>query len=178
MARTARLDLREFSLAEAPLFLALNADPEVLRHTGDAPFADVAEAAALIRGYDRYRRHGFGRWSLYRRAEGNFIGWCGLSRDDATGEVDLGFRLFRAAWGQGYATEAARACLDLAFGRFGLAEVVARARPGNAASLVVLRKLGFREAGMMEREGQPWCRFVLRRGEAIPPPPPPAPGWG
>ncbi|RMG56500.1 MAG: N-acetyltransferase [Bacteroidetes bacterium] len=138
---TPRLGLRPWTLADAPALYRLNADPEVLRYTGDTPFASEAAAAAFIEAYDHYDRHGFGRWAVVRRSDGAFLGWCGLKRH-VDGMVDLGFRLMRAYWGKGYATEAAAASLSYALGPLRLEEVIGRAMPENRASVRILTKLG------------------------------------
>ena len=140
---TSRLLLREFDLTDAPSFFELNADPEVLRWTGDVAFPDVATSEAFIRGYDTYRVHGFGRWTMVRLSDGEILGWCGLKRQPES-FVDLGYRLHRRHWGQGYATEAAQASVDLGFQRFGLDAIIGRASRGNAASVRVLEKVGMR----------------------------------
>ncbi len=140
---TERLLLYEFSAADAPGFYAMNADPEVLRYTGDGPFESVAEAEAFIARYDAYQRHGYGRWTVRRRSDNEYLGFCGLKYDPEPDEVDLGFRLRRRVWGQGYATEAARACVDFAFEKLGIQRLVGRARRENIASIRVLEKTGF-----------------------------------
>lgn len=141
--RTARLTLREFTLADAPLFFALNADPEVMRWTGEAPFPDLAASEALIRDYPAYRQDGFGRWTVVRTVDGEVLGWCGLRRQP-DGAVDLGYRFFRRHWGQGYATEASLACVRYGFDVLGLPFIIGRAARGNAASIRVLEKVGMR----------------------------------
>ena len=138
---TPRLLLREFAPEDAPALCALNSDPEVMKYTGDAPFASVGEAEDFVRGYDHYREHGYGRWSVILRATGEFIGWCGLAFNEAK-QVDLGFRFARKHWGKGYATESARAVLAYGFGELALAEVIGRAARANTASIRVLEKLG------------------------------------
>lgn len=164
MAVTERLELREFSVSEAEDFYLLNADPEVLRYTGDEPFASVEEAHAFLEGYENYRRDGFGRWSCYLKATETYIGWCGLNRKPERDEVDIGFRFHRRYWGQGYATEAARAALALGFGRFGLAKMVGRARNDNAASHAVLRKLGMQPGFDFLEAGHAWVQYELSAG--------------
>jgi [ribosomal protein S5]-alanine N-acetyltransferase len=82
-----RMTLHRFSDADAAGFYELNADPEVLRYTGDRPFASVAGAEAFIRSYDAYERYGYGRWSVYLRETGEYMGFCGLSYRPA---VDVG----------------------------------------------------------------------------------------
>lgn len=143
MATSARLELRQFSAADAEGFYRLNKDPQVLKYTGDNAFADIADAARFIRDYDQYRLHGFGRWSLYLIETQEYIGFCGLSRLSVMADVDLGFRIARQHWRQGYATEAAKAAILLAQKRYGLSRLIARAKLDNLASISTLEKLGF-----------------------------------
>jgi RimJ/RimL family protein N-acetyltransferase len=138
---TPRLVLREFALEDAPALYELNSDPEVVKYTGDAPFASVKEAEDFVRGYDHYQEFGYGRWSVILRETGEFIGWCGLSFNELR-QVDIGFRFFRKDWGKGYATESARAALTYGFKELGLVEIVGRAAKANTASIRVLEKLG------------------------------------
>lgn len=140
---TERLLLREMVTDDAEQAYLLNSDPEVVRHTGDGPFASVAAARAFLLAYPDYRTHGFGRWAVVRAADGAWLGWCGLKRLP-NNDVDLGYRLLRAYWGQGYATEAGRACLELGFARFGLETIIGRVALENSASIRVLEKLGMR----------------------------------
>lgn len=142
--RTPRLELRELRVEDADEFFALNADPEVLRHVPDPPFDSPGGAREFLANYREYERHGMGRWAVQRSEDGAWLGWCGLKREPALGEVDLGFRLHRRFWGVGYATEAARACCALGFGELGLSRIVGRAAVDNAASIAVLRKCGMR----------------------------------
>jgi [ribosomal protein S5]-alanine N-acetyltransferase len=158
---TERLELREFSVCEAERFFELNADPEVLRHTGDRSFVDVAEARDFLSAYDRYQRDGFGRWSVYLRATGAYAGWCGLSYRVDLDEVDLGFRFYRQFWGQGIATESARASLALGFERFGLRQIVGRARADNPVSHRVLQKIGMLRSHDLVDDGQTWTQYRL-----------------
>lgn len=141
--RTERLLLREIVVADAPVFHALNADPEVMRWTGDSPFPDLAATEAFIRAYPAYRDDGFGRWAMVRLTDGEVVGWCGLRRQP-DGEVDLGYRLFRKHWGQGYATEAALASVRHGFRELGLPAIIGRAARANVASIRVLVKVGMR----------------------------------
>lgn len=137
---TLRLRFRELQTSDAPHFYALNADPEVLRYTGDRPFATEAEARAFLKDYKEYASHGFGRWAVLLKESGDFIGWCGLKYNEEA-LVDLGFRFYKACWYKGYATEAARACLEYGFYVLQLEEIVARVAVANKASIRVLEKL-------------------------------------
>lgn len=138
---TERLLLREFRLSDSHGIFELNGDPEVIRYTGDEPFADLHAAEEFLRGYAPYASEGFGRWAVLRRSDDAFLGFCGL-RYLENGDVDLGYRFMKKYWGQGYATESARACLDFAFLTKDLPEVIARVSPDNVASIHVLEKLG------------------------------------
>ncbi len=144
---TPRLLLREFREEDASFFFELNEDPEVVRYTGDPPFGSVEEARQFLRDYGQYEKFGYGRWAVLLKGEEKdgspaWIGWCGLKYTPELDETDIGFRFFRRYWGQGYATEAARACLDYGFGALGLKQVVGRVMKGNKASIRVLEKIG------------------------------------
>lgn len=159
---TERLELREFTLDDAEAMVRLNDDPEVIRYTGDPPFASVEEARELLQELrDTYARVGFSRWATVRRDDGAFIGWCGLSLKPERDEVDIGFRFFRDQWGHGYATEAALASLHVGFERFGLAKIVGRAMRENGASHAVLTKLGMTATHIFEQDGERWTQYEI-----------------
>ena len=98
---------------------------------------------------DEWERSGYGMWIVEVAATGEVIGHAGIQHLEGTDDVELGYYLGRAAWGQGYATEAARACLDYGFETIKLPRIVATVRLENAASRHVLEKLGFHH----ERDG-------------------------
>ncbi len=144
---TQRLQLRPWTARDLAPFAALNADPEVRAFFPGT--LDRAESDAIVtRMMDCWRRDGFSFAAIERRADGAFLGMCGLSRlrfdppMALNGTVEIGWRLARPAWGQGYATEAARAWLAHGFDALGLEEIVAFAVPANAASLAVMRRIG------------------------------------
>jgi RimJ/RimL family protein N-acetyltransferase len=141
IATTERLRLREMTPDDAANAYALNADPEVVRYTGDEPFPSIEAAWEFLQNYSDYRRNGYGRWAVEKLPDGTFIGWCGLKKLDG-GDVDLGYRLMREHWGKGYATEAARECLRIGFQDLGLDEIIGRTAQENIGSVRVLEKLG------------------------------------
>jgi RimJ/RimL family protein N-acetyltransferase len=140
---TARLRLRQFRADDlAPHRAAVDDDPAVTWAHVRLPLVD-----SLRRWADRldgWERDGYGMWIAEERATGAVIGHCGLQRLDGGDEVEVGYYLGRAAWGRGYATEAAAACLAYGFERCGLPRIVAVVRPENTASRNVLGKLGLR----------------------------------
>lgn len=158
-----RLVLREFQVEDAPWLYELYSDADVMRYTGEEPFPSVEAVASFIAAYPYYRRHGFGRWAVLDRQNGQFLGYCGLRRDNPTSEVDLGFRLHRRYWYRGYATEAAATALRAGFERFGLDEIIGRAMRENLASTSVLHKLGMRLREVSEEGGLLWLIYTIGR---------------
>ena len=142
LLQTPRLYLREMTIEDADNAFLLNSDPEVIRYTGDDAFVSMEQTRTFLANYDAYTRYGMGRWAVLVRDTNEWLGWCGLKYHPDTEEVDLGYRLLQAAWGKGYATEAARACLDYGFEVLGLPRIYAEAAEENIASTRVMQKLG------------------------------------
>ena len=166
LIETNRLAMRPHQLSDAPFMVELNADPEVVRYTGDGPFASTAEAEAVVRALMRqFAERKMGRFLLLERATGTPLGWCGLKWIEDERRVDLGYRLARAHWGKGYATEAGAACVRYGFVELGLTTLTAEAAKDNVASVRVLHKLGFTTVGEDHAcAGLPTWRFRLERG--------------
>ena len=162
---TPRLLLREFSVEDAAPLFALNSHRDVMRYTGEEPFADERAALQYIESYDHYQDHGFGRWAVLDKLSGTFMGFCGLRHNGDTGEVDLAFRLFREYWAAGYATEASQASLAAGFREFGLADIIGRAMRENLPSISVLQKLGMSFRHMAEDHGLFWLIYGVSREE-------------
>lgn len=139
---TPRLLMRKMLPEDAQACFDMNNDPEVVRYTGDGPFASLEEAREFLENYDPYSTEGFGRYAVLQKETGEFIGFCGLRMLKDEGYVDLGYRLVRREWGKGYACEAAEACLEEGFSKFHLPFIVGRVMKENTASIRVLEKLG------------------------------------
>ena len=149
---TARLELRLFRQDDLEPFLAMNADPEVMRYIGDGtPHVRARATATFEKMRWHWAEHGFGRWAIERASDGAFLGFCGVGFPtfipEAATRPEIGWRLPREFWGQGYATEAAIAARDQFFRSFSYAEMISLARPDNVASHRVMRKLGMRRVG-------------------------------
>ena len=148
MPQTARLHLRRPRLEDADAFAALNADPEVMRFISQTgPYARGESDLVLRKMIEHWDDHGFGLWFADVLVTGELAGFVGLSHPSlprVAHEVECGWRLARAHWGQGYATEGARAAVDWAFGERGLGRLVCIIDADNARSLAVAGRLGFR----------------------------------
>lgn len=128
---------------------AMNADPEVMRNIHDGHVHDRAEAAAsLERIRTQWAEHGFGLWAVERKPDGVFVGFCGIGfprfMPELAASPEIGWRLMRAHWNNGYATEAAIASRDDFFRTFDFDHVVSIAYPANIASHRVMEKVGLR----------------------------------
>lgn len=162
---TARLELRELTLDDAPVAHRFYSDPEVMRWIAGGPLPDLAATEAAIRTFrDHQREHGFSWWAVVERATGRLLGDAGLySYEDVGPGVEVGYTFARQAWGNGYATEAAIASLQAAFGPLGLDEVLAVVKPANRASVRVLEKAGMKREGPVMYMGDEWLRFRAER---------------
>jgi RimJ/RimL family protein N-acetyltransferase len=145
---TDRLLMRRWTEADREPFAALNGDPLTLRFF-PTTFSRAESDALIDRIEARFDEHGFGLWALEVAATREFIGFTGLSPmpDDVPGAggMEVGWRLARSAWHQGYATEAARKALSVAFDGVGLTEIWSMTAVLNEPSQAVMRRLGLSE---------------------------------
>ncbi|MFF1816513.1 GNAT family N-acetyltransferase [Kribbella sp. NPDC058245] len=143
-----RLRLREFTPADLDLLVELDSDPEVMRFlTGKAtPRGEIADVVlpGMLRVYGEHP--GLGTFAAEEKSGGAFVGWFGLQPTADPGTVDVGYRLNRAAWGKGYATEGTRMLIDYAFGELQVERVVADTMAVNHRSRAVMRRSGLRFA--------------------------------
>ncbi|GAB2774953.1 GNAT family N-acetyltransferase [Amycolatopsis magusensis] len=146
---TERLTLRRITESDAPLLVELDSDPEVMRYlTGGVPTSlDRVKTHFLPRMLEHPKRNpGYGFFIAHEKATGEFLGWFHLRPDlDAPADVpELGYRLRRAAWGKGYATEGSRALIEKAFTELGAKRVFAGTMAVNQGSRRVMEKAGLR----------------------------------
>lgn len=171
---TDRLLLRAWQDEDLEAFAAMNADPEVMRHF-PAVLSRDETAAMMERARGRITTDGICFMPVERKADGMFLGFVGLSRPAYPKPlpfdpcVEIGWRLARHAWGQGYATEAAREWLRFGFETLALDEIVSFTARGNLASQKVMQRLGMvRDPGddflhPMLDEDHPLAPHVLYR---------------
>jgi ribosomal-protein-alanine N-acetyltransferase len=141
--RTRRLLLRPWRDEDAAPFAAMSADPEVMQYL-------LVRPDWMVRARAHWQEHGFGQWVVEIPGEASFIGTVGLStvgyEAAFTPVVELAWRLVRAHWGRGFATEAARAAVGYGFRELKLADIVATTGPANLRSRRVMEKLGMTRA--------------------------------
>ena len=170
--RTERLMLREWRDSDRIPFAELNADPDVMQFMPKRLNQDESDALAQ-RIKDHFLQNGFGWWAVEVVGGESFIGFVGLSipRFSAsfTPCVEVGWRLARHAWGNGYATEAARSAVRFGFEELHLNEIVSFTVPHNVRSRRVMERLGMTHNPAEDFEhpllpdGDPLRRHVLYR---------------
>ncbi len=169
---TERLRLRRWVAADREPFAALNADPLVMAHFL-APLSRADSDGLADRIEAKCQAQGFGFWAVEVPGVTSFAGFIGISvpsfETHFTPCVEIGWRLAREHWDQGYATEGAVAALRYGFGTLRLAEIVAFTAPGNSRSRRVMEKLGMHHdpTGDFDHPlipaGHPLRRHVLYR---------------
>lgn len=142
---TGRLILRRWRPEDRAPFAVLNADPRVCEFL-PAPLSKAESDSLADRIEEHFEQHGFGRFAVEERGTNAFIGFAGLSHPSFDAPfmpaVEISWRLDARHWGQGYATEAARAALAHGFSKLHLEEVVSFTVPANARSRRIMEKIG------------------------------------
>lgn len=170
--RTPRLALRQWTDADIEPFAAMNADSRVMEHFPSMLTSEqTGEMVRILR--DRIAERGWGLWAVEVPGAADFIGFVGLAaprfETHFTPCVEVGWRLAFDHWGKGYATEAARAALEIGFTRAGLKEIVSFTVPANVRSQAVMKRIGMRRNVADDfdhsniHEGHPMRRHVLYR---------------
>jgi RimJ/RimL family protein N-acetyltransferase len=152
LLRSERSTLRSWQESDRDQFAALNSSAEVTPDLGGPLSRNESDAK-----FDRYRaafeRHGICRWALEDTA-GQFLGYAGIMPSRPNHPLgphfEIGWRLLRNAWGNGYATEAARASLRDGFERLGLEQVLTYTSADNVRSQAVIARLKLRRAEALD----------------------------
>jgi RimJ/RimL family protein N-acetyltransferase len=165
---TARLRLRPRTLSDLEANLAMDLNPQVHRYifVHGAPDEATHRAELTRRIRSAWPERG-GLWVVEWQNEPGFLGWCGLLPLESTGLIEIGYRYVPEAWGQGVATEAARAVLDHGFRVLGFDPVVAVAHPDNVASCRVLEKIGMRPEGLSRHYDADLAFYRLTRSQYL-----------
>ena len=146
---TERLTLVDLEVRHVDDLCDLDSDPAVMHFITDGepwPRSHNEEAVPRLQKYSA-ENPGLGLWPTYLTETGEFMGWYILKHLLDTGEVEVGFRIKKKFWGQGFSTEAGKALLKHGVETVGLERIVAIVRPDNFASQAVIKKLGLKEEG-------------------------------
>ena len=176
MIETERLILRPWRESDRAPFRAMTASVAVMEYFGGGQSAEQSDAA--IARYEKSQaEHGHCIWAIERKADGAFIGLCGLKLGDEdrpiAGKIEIGWRLAEHFWRQGYGLEAARAALDWGFANLPATRIYAITATANERSWRLMERLGMRRAETLDFEHRDfadghWLRphstYVAERG--------------
>lgn len=172
--RTERLGLRNWTENDVQPFLEMNQDPEVMRYF-PKQLSEEETREFIGRMQRNFSEFGFCYFAADVLESSEFIGMIGILHQtfesEFTPSVDIGWRLKRSAWGKGYATEGAKACLTYAFQTAGIPEVFSFASLGNKASEAIMKKIGMEHVGhfqhpkIMDHEELRDCVVYMKKND-------------
>ncbi|HXC43015.1 MAG TPA: GNAT family N-acetyltransferase [Candidatus Dormibacteraeota bacterium] len=164
---TPRLILREFHPEDVDALYLILSDPETMRFYVK-PFDRHGTVDWITRNRQRYTKDGHGLWAMILKTSGGLIGDCGLviQEIDGANEIEIGYHVRRDHWGQGFATEAARACRDYGFAHLSVERLVSIIRPENLASRRVAEKNGMTIWKEVTRVDLPHLVYAIRREQS------------
>ncbi len=141
---TERLILRDFTLEDVQKLVPILSDPRVMQFSPKGVLSTAETQAKIEEFIASYQQHGFGKWAVVLKETHQLIGYCGiiLEHIDGVDEPEVGYRLAPACWGQGLATEAARAAIRYGVDQLRLPYIFGIVEPANTASVNILKKLG------------------------------------
>ena len=163
---TERLILRRFVPGDAGALAVVLGDAVAMEFY-PAAFDRTAVEQWIAKNVERYRNHGHGLWAMLLKESRELIGDCGCTLQEVEGknEIEVGYHVRRDLWGRGYATEAARACIDYGFQKLGARRVISMIRPENARSIRVAEKNGMAREKIIFWRGYDTCIYVLEKAE-------------
>jgi ribosomal-protein-alanine N-acetyltransferase len=159
---TSRLRLREFVSQDADALAAVLGDPVTMQYY-PAAFEHKGVQEWIGKNIARYQRDGYGLWAMMLKSSGEVIGDCGcvLQEVEDRNEVEVGYHVRRDLWGNGYATEAAKACMEYAFAKLGARRVISMIRPENLQSRRVAEKNGMSCEKTIFWRGYDHCIYAI-----------------
>ena len=163
---TERLVLRMFRETDTDPYAEMLGDPEVMRFLGGGgpmPRAEAWRNMAMVLGHWHLR--GYGMWAVEEKASGEMVGRVGCWRPEGWPGLEVGWTLRRSFWGRGYATEAARASMNYAFGALAQTRVISLIAPENVNSIRVAERLGEKPVGEWDVFGTKVIVYAVGREE-------------
>ncbi|MGB8888922.1 MAG: GNAT family N-acetyltransferase [Candidatus Korobacteraceae bacterium] len=163
---TERLRLRYLTLDDVDAVFAVIGDPETMKYHPQE-FGREDALRWVTKTQERYRTDGFGLFAVVLKATGEVIGNCGLMRQDVEGEslVEVGYHFRRDHWGHGYATEAARACMNYAFERLNVEKIISLILAENLPSRRVAERNGMTVERQVMFQELPHLMYAMKRGD-------------
>ena len=161
---TARLTLRRFRREDVDAIFAIIGDDVAMQYYPKT-FNRSDAVQWVERNLRRYEEHGYGLFAVTLKGSDDVIGDCGIIKQDVEGEtrLEVGYHFRRDQWGHGYATEAAHACIGLAFHAFGADKVISLIRPENVPSRRVAERNGMQLERQVTHYGLPHLVYAMRR---------------
>ena len=161
---TTRLALRRFRRDDVDAIFAIIGDDVAMQYYPKT-FNRSDAVQWIERNLRRYREHGYGLFAVTLKGSDDVIGDCGVIKQDVEGEtrLEVGYHFRRDQWGNGYATEAARSCIGLAFHAFGADKVISLIRPENVPSRRVAERNGMQLEWQVTHYGLPHLIYAMKR---------------
>ena len=163
---TERLILRRLTMDDLDHLFTLYHSPDVRKYYSEGiPSYEETKQELEWMINTCYAKYGFGMWATIEKKTRKFIGRCGLTPMDIEGreEIEVGYMLAKEYWGQGFATEAARAILQYGFEQEGLARLICVINPGNQASSRVAEKIGMTLEIDGDINGEPTLLYSINK---------------
>lgn len=166
---TERLILRKLAEDDVDNIFMLDSNPDVMKYVGVLPVTSKAESEKMVENIlNQYKKNGTGRLAVIEKETNKFIGWSGIKllTDEVNGFkniYELGYRFLPEFWGKGYATESAKASLDLGFNQLNADKIYAYADVENQSSNSILTKLGFENKGAFLDNGDNCYWYELEK---------------
>jgi RimJ/RimL family protein N-acetyltransferase len=162
IVETERLLLRTWNDDDVALVEDIYAKPEVMAFIPGGVWSRNRTARAVARMRELHGEQGFGFYPIVLKSLGKIVGHCGLGFLEQTPEVEVAYILDSPYWGQGYASEAARAVIAHAFSKLQIARIVAVAFPENVRSIGVMRAIGMTHVGLAQHFGATLVKYEAK----------------
>lgn len=161
---TVRLKASYFQNHHLAELCVMHQDPQVMATLGGLRSKAVTRRF-LAEKMHHWQRYGFGYWMFHRPCNGDFVGRAGIQHSEIGGkaEIEIGYSVCRAFWGQGFATEMGGAMLKIGFETLGLADLICFTLANNGASESVMKKLGFSYEGVIKHQAEAHVLYRLIR---------------
>lgn len=162
---TERLNLRPLKKGDEPLLMQIFSDPVAMDIYGATK--DEEDAKEYVEKAERlYREKRMGFFVCELKTTGEFVGICGLllqENVEGKDEIEVGYLFVRKHWGNGYATEAAKGCMEYGFETLGEKRIISLIDPRNTASIRVAERNGLKKEKMTTFKGRTACIYVKNR---------------